>query len=152
MEVDENECDDADDLVVTRVYRAASFTNSVTADRMCVQGSRSATHAESQTAAGTSRRTKNLHERTRRPVSPETWAMSRERISSWNRDSENFAIPQSPEESDTGSEDYVSHVANRFIGKEQLDVQQTARPIRNVLRGTLKERLEGSGLHGLRRD
>ncbi|XP_052245954.1 uncharacterized protein LOC127854886 [Dreissena polymorpha] len=104
MEVDENECDDADDLVVTRVYRAASFTNSVTADRMCVQGSRSATHAESQTAAGTSRRTKNLHERTRRPVSPETWAMSRERISSWNRDSENFAIPQSPEESDTGSE------------------------------------------------
>ncbi|KAH3710547.1 hypothetical protein DPMN_070033 [Dreissena polymorpha] len=50
------------------------------------------------------------------------------------------------------AQDYVSHVANRVIGKEQLDVQQTARPIRNVLRGTLKERLEGSGLHGLRRD
>ncbi|KAH3711207.1 hypothetical protein DPMN_070709, partial [Dreissena polymorpha] len=27
------------------------------------------------------------------------------------------------------AQDNVSHVANRVIGKEQLDVQQTARPI-----------------------
>ncbi|XP_052246122.1 uncharacterized protein LOC127854964 isoform X3 [Dreissena polymorpha] len=104
MEVDANEYNDTDDLVVTRVYRAASFTNAVTADMMRVQGSRSATRAESQTAAGTSRRQTNLHERTRRPASPETSAISRERISSWNNDSENLAISQSPEESDTGSE------------------------------------------------
>ncbi|KAH3718278.1 hypothetical protein DPMN_061080 [Dreissena polymorpha] len=89
MEVDANEYNDTDDLVVTRVYRAASFTNAVTAGRMRVQGSRSATRAESQTAAGTSRRQTNLHERTRRPASPETSAISRERISSWNDDSEN---------------------------------------------------------------
>ncbi|KAH3718284.1 hypothetical protein DPMN_061086 [Dreissena polymorpha] len=82
MEVDANECNDADDLVVTRVYRAASFTNAVAADRMRVQGSRSATRAESQTAAGISRRLKNLHETTWRRASPETCAMSSERISS----------------------------------------------------------------------
>ncbi|XP_052246118.1 uncharacterized protein LOC127854962 [Dreissena polymorpha] len=104
MEVDANECNDADDLVVTRVYRAARFTNAVAAERMRVQGSKSATLAESQTAAGTSRRQKNLHEKTRRPASPRTSAISRERISSWNRDSENFVIPRSPEENDTGSE------------------------------------------------
>ncbi|XP_052246121.1 uncharacterized protein LOC127854964 isoform X2 [Dreissena polymorpha] len=96
MEVDANEYNDTDDLVVTRVYRAASFTNAVAADRMCVQGSRSATLAESQTAAGTSRRQKKLHERTWRPATPEPYAMSRERISSWNFDSENFCYSTEP--------------------------------------------------------
>ncbi|KAH3715808.1 hypothetical protein DPMN_058521 [Dreissena polymorpha] len=104
MEVDANECNNADDLVMTRVYRAARFTKAVATERMRVQGSRSATLAESQTAAGTSRRQKNLHEKTRRPASPGTSSISRERISAWNRDSDNFAIPRSPEENDTGSE------------------------------------------------
>ncbi|KAH3718431.1 hypothetical protein DPMN_061235 [Dreissena polymorpha] len=37
MEVDAYECNDADDLVVTRVYRAARFTNAVADERMRVQ-------------------------------------------------------------------------------------------------------------------